>query len=498
VWDRFRGWPLAAQIVLWVLLWPALFALLILRGHRGDGKGRPIAAVAVLALGGPLWLSALTAGSADPVGVEIADAAGTEAHEAVEEPADEPEPEGQPEPDPEPAPEPEPTADPDPEPEPEIDAEPDRPSPVEGELEVYFFDVGQGDATLLKHADATVLIDTGRHQASDVAPYLRSVGVDELDLLVVTHPHADHIGQFDKVIDSLPVAEVWWSGSTATSQTFARAVDALERSDAAYEEPRAGDVSAVGPLLVEVANPPSSISLTDLHDASLAFRVTYGDVRLLFTGDAEAATESRMVSQAGGTLDADILQLGHHGSKTSTTASFLSAVDPAVAIYSASSANQYGHPHAEVLDRLGAAGVDVYGTAVHGTVTVTTDGTGWTVSTDRTGTPAAGGSTSRSSNSSGSTSGRTSSGGTTASPSPSPSPTVTQEPAAPSACSAGQVDINSAGFDELQRIIHIGPDRAQQIPGLRPFASVSSMDRISGIAAVRLADIIAQGVACVG
>jgi competence protein ComEC len=107
-------------------------------------------------------------------------------------------------------------------------------------------DVGQGDATLLTHADATILIDTGRHHASDVVAYLRSLGVDSTNLVVITHPHADHIRQFDQVIDAVPVDEVWWSGSTTTSQTFERAVAALDRSDADYEEPRAGDVTTVG------------------------------------------------------------------------------------------------------------------------------------------------------------------------------------------------------------------------------------------------------------
>jgi competence protein ComEC len=439
-----------------------------------------------------LVLSACASATPQPVAVDLVDAAGAE--EPDEDPTSEPTQDPEPEPEPEADPEPEPEAEPEPEP------EPAEPAPAQGDLEVYYFDVGQGDATLLKHADATVLIDTGRHQASDVVPHLRSVGVDELDLVVVTHPHADHIGQFDQVIDALPVGEVWWSGSLATSQTFERAVAALERSDALYEEPRAGDVTSIGPLQVEVVNPPVGVGLGDLHDASLAFRITYGEVRFLFTGDAEAATEARMVSQAATTLAADILQLGHHGSRTSTTSGFLTAVDPDVAIYSASATNQYGHPHVEVMDRLDAAGIDIYGTAVHGTVTVTTDGTGWSVSTDRTGDATAGanraeaGGTSGSSGSnSGSSSGRS---GAAASPSPAPSPS--EASTASGSCGPGQVDINSAGFNDLQQIIHIGPDRAQQIPALRPFASVGSMERISGIGPARLDDIIAQGVACAG
>ena len=333
---------------------------------------------------------------------------------------------------------------------------------------MHFVDVGQGDATLLTHEDTAVLVDVGRHTATDVVEYMTSLGIDELDLVIVTHPHADHIGQFDKLVDAVTITETWWSGSTTTSQTFARAVAALERSGAVYEEPRSGDSARIGSLLIEVANPPEGVNLTDLHDAGLAVRVTFGSFTVLFTGDAEAPTENRMVSQNPGLLAADVLQVGHHGSNTSTTPTFLSAVSPSVAVYSASATNQYGHPHAEVLNRLAAAGVEVYGTDTHGTVVITSDDQG----TERQ-----------------PTGGDSSTG---------PTPPPEEEPPATSGCGPGQVDINQADVDSLQQIVHIGPDRAQQIIDLRPFSSVSDMDRISGIGPARLADIESQGLACVG
>jgi competence protein ComEC len=495
-WARFRGWPFMVQLVVWLPLWPVLLALLVMSGHT-RGRVRPVAAAVVLAVTGPIWVLALTSGS-DPLPIDIEDAATEVAADEQDGSKREREPETRAEPEPDPRddadPEPatddeEPDAGPDPEGSTETDDDDAGASAVAGELEVHYLNVGQGDATLLTHADATILIDTGRHQASDVVTYLRSLGVDSLDLVVITHPHADHIGQFDQVIDAVPVDEVWWSGSTTTSQTFERAVAALDRSDAVYEEPRAGDVTTVGPLRIEVVNPPVGVSLSDVHDAGLAFRVTYGDVRFLFTGDAEAATESRMTSRSSNGLSADILQLGHHGSRTSTTAGFLAAVDPSVAIYSASSGNQYGHPHAEVLDRLDAAGIEVYGTAVHGTVTVVTDGRDWTVDTGRVGTPTPGGSPRSAAGSS--------EPGSAADEEASSAPAAAADDRG-GACAPGQVDINAAGFEDLQLIIHIGPDRAGQIPGLRPFSSVGSMDRISGIGPARLADITSQGVACVG
>ncbi len=261
---------------------------------------------------------------------------------------------------------------------------------AEDGLEVHFLDVGLGDATLLRHDEVAMLIDTGNWQRSDLLPLLEDHGVEGLDLIVVTHPHADHLGQFDQVVDQLEVAEVWWSGSETTTQTFERALTALEDSDARYEEPRTGDSTTLGPLDIEVVNPPEDVDLDDLHDAGLAMRVTYGDVALLFTGDAERATEARMVRESTESLEADVLQLGHHGSDTSTTSDLLEAVDPAVAVYSTSENNPYGHPHAEVLDRLEDAEVSVYGTPVHGTVTMATDGNDWTIRTEREGEPTPG------------------------------------------------------------------------------------------------------------
>jgi competence protein ComEC len=303
---------------------------------------------------------------------------------------------------------------------------------------------------------------------------------------VVTHPHADHIGQFDRVLDAFDVEEVWWSGSETTSQTFERAVAALEASTAAYEEPRAGDTARLGPLELEVVNPPEGVGLGDLHDANLGLRVTYGEVRLLFTGDAEAATEARMVDQVGDGLAADVLQLGHHGSRTSTTPAFLDAVDPSVAIYSAGAGNSYGHPHAEVVDRVEAAGIDLYGTDVHGTIVVTTDGERIRVDTEAAGTVQA----APNGGSSGASAPATDHDHE---PEPEPAPAASGE-----GCGSGQVDINAAGADALEEIIHVGPDRAEQILQLRPFTSVSALDRVSGLGPARVAEIEAQGVACVG
>ena len=347
---------------------------------------------------------------------------------------------------------------------------------VGGEVAVHFLDVGQGNATLIVAPDATMLIDTGRHDRTDVVPMLQSLGVASIDVVAITHGHADHIGQLDRVLGSFDVGEVWMSGTPHTTQTFERAITAIENSSAGYEEPRGGDTATIGSLTVEILNP---VALSgDLDVDMLVMRVSYGEVSFLFTGDMPAAGEGTVVARHGGGVASTVYQVGHHGSNTSTSAGFLAAVQPQVAVVSASATNQYGHPHREVIDRLTAAGVAVYGTAVHGTVTVTTDGATYEVSTGQAALPIA-----------------------PIAPAPAPAnPAPTPVPVAPppaSGCQAGEVDINSAGLEALQLIMHIGPVRAEEMLAIRPFSAVDAMDRIDGIGPARLADIKAQGVACV-
>lgn len=254
---------------------------------------------------------------------------------------------------------------------------------AEDELEVHFIDAGQGDATLLRSADATLLVDTGRHTTSDVVDYLHDVGVTTIDVVAVTHPHADHIGQFADVLGAFDVAEVWWSPTVHPTRTFERAVAALESSDAAVEEPAAGDRTELGGMVVEFANPGPESDPEELHDSGLVFRVSFGDVAFLFTGDSETHTEERVVADTPELLDADVYQAGHHGSRTSSSVALLEAVTPSVIVWSAAQDSQFGHPHAEALERMRATGADIYGTAVHGTVVVTTDGTSLAVTAER-------------------------------------------------------------------------------------------------------------------
>lgn len=320
-----------------------------------------------------------------------------------------------------------------------------------GTLAAYFFDVEQGDATLLMGPNFTILVDAGRHDRSDVVPYLRSAGVENIDLLIGTHPHADHIGQIPEVMAAFPVSEVWMSGDAHTSRTFENALDAVLNTDARYHEPRTGEIAEFGSARVEVLNPSELTG--DFHEGCIAVRVRFGDVAFMLTGDAEAANEQQML-RSGYPLQAQILKLGHHGSRTSSSPEFLQAVRPEVAIISAGVDNSYGHPHQEVVQRVLDLGLQLYSTPQQGTIRLLTDGKRYEIE-DRY-------------------------------PVISRSDTGSQ---------GGGVNINTAAKDDLVRITHVGAERAEQLIRQRPFRTLDELTALDGISDGRLREIKAQGLA---
>lgn len=248
-----------------------------------------------------------------------------------------------------------------------------------GTLQVYFIDVGQGDAILIVAPDGkTILIDGGEAD-SRVLPYLKKVGLTRLDLLIATHPHSDHIGGLVQVLKSVSVAKVVTNGQPTTTKTYENFLDAIATAKAEYVEVKRGDSLRLGGLTFAVLN-PSSVKSDDLNDNSVVLRFVYGKVSFLFTGDAQSQAEAGMSVSSFSPVKANILKVGHHGSRTSSSKQFLALVKPDVAIYSAGKDNPYGHPHAETLAALFAIGAKIYGTDVNGTVVVTTDGSTYKVS----------------------------------------------------------------------------------------------------------------------
>ena len=258
------------------------------------------------------------------------------------------------------------------------------PQTAEGTLQVRYFDVGQADAELIQFpGGSNVLIDAGTSSTEDeLIETLRSLGVETLDLVVATHPHADHIGGMAAVIEAFDVGGVVMprvsDSDTPTTKTYEDLLESIAEKglSAAPAEPGAELFSEDGAALTVLA--PNGEDYGDLNNYSVVLRLTFGEDAFLFTGDAEEESEEEMLN-AGFDLSAAVLKCGHHGSETSTSQPFLDAVKPRYAVISCGADNDYGHPDAVTLEKLSAAGVEVFRTDLQGTILAVSDGAGVTM-----------------------------------------------------------------------------------------------------------------------
>jgi competence protein ComEC len=248
-----------------------------------------------------------------------------------------------------------------------------------GQLAVHFIDVGQRDAILLDYADTEVLIDGG-DTSPGVVTYLSSYVNGPLEVMVATHMHADHIGGLIAVLDAFEVNNIWHNGDTSTSQTYTNFMNAFQAEGLQVHVARKGDTIAVEDLTFNVLN-PVNVSGTSNRN-SIVLSLSWGQVDFLFEGDAEQEAEAGMLA-AGIVPDIEVLKVGHHGSRTASSAPFVAATTPETAIYMAGTGNSYGHPHAETVNALEAIGATIYGTDVKGNIVVTTDGQTYSVTTQR-------------------------------------------------------------------------------------------------------------------
>jgi competence protein ComEC len=247
--------------------------------------------------------------------------------------------------------------------------------------EVTFIDVGQGDSTLVRLPDGrTMLVDGGGIPRSEydpgekvVLPALRALRVGRLDLVVATHPHDDHVGGLPSVVEGMPISLFLDSGQVTSSPLQRRLLQSIHRYGVPFRIVHAGQSFPFGMVRVEVLGPPQPFlagTRSDLNCNSVVLGLAIGGRHLLLTGDAEEPSEAKILAR-GVDLQADVLKLGHHGSRYSTTDAWLQAVCPRVAVACCGEENRFGHPHPETVDRLKAAGVRFYRTDRDGAVTVT-------------------------------------------------------------------------------------------------------------------------------
>lgn len=257
-----------------------------------------------------------------------------------------------------------------------------KPDESQQHLKVTYLDVGQADSILIQIPNGkNVLIDAGNNEdAERITSYLKKQGIHRLDIVIGTHPHEDHIGSLDKVIQTFEIGQVIMPKVTTNTQTYKEVLTAIQGKGLKIKEAKAGLNLELGPaettsprISAEILAPRSS-EYEDINNYSAVLRLVYGQTIFLFAGDAEGVSEKEMLASSSD-LKADVLKVGHHGSNSSTTQEFLNKVSPKYAVISVGKDNTYGHPTPSTLDRLKKSGIEVYRTDELGTIVAESDGT---------------------------------------------------------------------------------------------------------------------------
>ncbi len=271
-------------------------------------------------------------------------------------------------------------------------SESSQPMRFTGALEVYAIDVGQGDSILLiSPMGKTMLVDCG-DSFDKIKPVLDSNRVKKLDIVIATHPHSDHIGCMDDVINNYDIGTFYLTNVTHTTKTYESMLTALDERDVnvqlieTNEDKSAKLISWDSGVEVSVFSPVAGESYDDedLNEWSAVVRVRYGNDSIMLTGDATAKTEQTILEYFDASdLSSTVLKVGHHGSSTSTSEAFLDAVSPKYAIISCGKDNSYGHPHRETVKALNDRNIEMLRTDEIGTIHISMSGTGVTVSSSK-------------------------------------------------------------------------------------------------------------------
>ena len=250
-------------------------------------------------------------------------------------------------------------------------------SKVTEDLKVYFIDVGQADSILVISKDETMLIDAGNNEdGTDVVNFIKEKGITKLNYVIGTHPHEDHIGGLDDVINAFDIENVYLPDITTNTKTFEDVLDAIENKNLEITTPQIGDTFTLGESNCEVKS--TIIDNSNLNLASLVIRLEFGETSFLFMGDAETDNEEQTTWE-----QTTVLKVGHHGSDTSSSLEFLEQVQPQISVIMVGKDNSYGHPNQETLEKLEEVGAQIYRTDENGTITITSDGTECHVETEK-------------------------------------------------------------------------------------------------------------------
>lgn len=241
-------------------------------------------------------------------------------------------------------------------------------------MQVHFIDVGQADSILILSDDEAMLVDAGNNEdGTYLVKYLKEQGISKLKYVIATHPHEDHIGGMDDVINNFTVETVLMPDVTHTTKTFEDVLNAMNENDLGITIPSVGEEYEIGKAKFVVIAPNKEMDENNLNDASIGVKLVNGNNRFIMCGDAQKFSEKEML-QSGIDLSAQVYKVSHHGSNTATTDAFLKAISPEYAIIQCGENNSYGHPHKETLHKLEQMGVIVLRNDKNGTIIAISDG----------------------------------------------------------------------------------------------------------------------------
>lgn len=239
-------------------------------------------------------------------------------------------------------------------------------------LTVSFIDVGQADSILIEHNNEYMLIDAGNNADGQLLiEYFKSKNITNFKYLVATHPHEDHIGGLDDIINHFNIETLYMPDVITTTKTFTDVLDAIENNNINFQIPKIGEKFNLGTATLEVLY--TGTDTKDLNNTSIVLRLDFKNTSFLFTGDATKETEEKLLKNKKN-ITADVLKVGHHGSKYSTTTSFLNTVKPKYAIISSGKNNIYNHPEDIILTRLKKANIKIHRTDQEGTIIIKSNG----------------------------------------------------------------------------------------------------------------------------
>ncbi len=241
---------------------------------------------------------------------------------------------------------------------------------VKENFSVSFIDVGQADSVLIRNGNYNMLIDAGNNEDGEkLVNYFKTLGIEEFTYVFATHPHEDHIGGMDDIINNFKIDNYYMSNKLSTTKTFMDVLDALDGRNLKYTVPNKGDTLKLGDANIKVIYPGDDKS--NINDSSIVLKITYGKNSFLLTGDATSNVERKIYNED---IKSDVLKVAHHGSSYSSTDVFLDKVKPYYAVISVGKNNIYNHPSNKTLEKLNKRNIKVYRTDLDGTIVFTSDG----------------------------------------------------------------------------------------------------------------------------